>query len=364
MPCEPEPESGRTSERRKQRRFSVLAAQATAPRSRSSGPRAHMSPTVRVGAVGTVRSVHANRLARVLAAISFDGGSDPATYPQRVCTAGVDLPRGQRSRVDPDDQERAWSSLGVGQCMPGGGGPPVHTGRGAGVGCLPLGGSGPWSRRLAHAVARWPSSLRRRLVWASGRLFSFPLQVGVIGLGALNLFRDTPGFPSDDELADALVLADVVTEDLIDLQALGELPLGPLRSPSASGLGCTRPPEWSRCRSTRTCPPPWHASSAFAFANEMTIFDVADQVTGPHSSFNYAALRVGLSQGTYQRQFGFGIVFGPPSPKGGVIWRIRTGWPRPSWSWRTRSWRTLTLSTFCIPSPYGARSCWTQPRRA
>jgi hypothetical protein len=103
------------------------------------------------------------------------------------------------------------------------------------------------------------------------------LQVGVIGLGALNLFRDTPGFPSDDELADALVLADVVTEDLIDLQALGELRWGPsdhlgqrARVHQATGMISVQIDSDMSTALARI--------RAYAFANEMTIFDVADQV--------------------------------------------------------------------------------------
>jgi hypothetical protein len=45
------------------------------------------------------------------------------------------------------------------------------------------------------------------------------LQVGAVRLGALNLYRDRPGPLSDEQHADALVMADVAAEALLVLQA-------------------------------------------------------------------------------------------------------------------------------------------------
>jgi len=50
-------------------------------------------------------------------------------------------------------------------------------------------------------------------------IFGFPLQVGSVRLGALNLYRDIPGPLSDDQHSDALVMADVVAQALLVLQA-------------------------------------------------------------------------------------------------------------------------------------------------
>jgi len=50
-------------------------------------------------------------------------------------------------------------------------------------------------------------------------VFGFPLQVGAVRLGALNLYRDQPGALSDDQHADALVMADVAAEAVLLLQA-------------------------------------------------------------------------------------------------------------------------------------------------
>jgi hypothetical protein len=50
-------------------------------------------------------------------------------------------------------------------------------------------------------------------------VFAFPLQVGAIRLGVLDLYRDTAGELSQRELADALLFADAATQLLLDLQA-------------------------------------------------------------------------------------------------------------------------------------------------
>lgn len=53
-------------------------------------------------------------------------------------------------------------------------------------------------------------------------VFGFPLQVGAVRLGALNLYRDTTGELTDEQLADALVMADVAAQALLVLQAHAE----------------------------------------------------------------------------------------------------------------------------------------------
>lgn len=64
-------------------------------------------------------------------------------------------------------------------------------------------------------------------------VFGFPLQVGGVRLGALNLYRDRPGGLNDEEHADALVVADVVAQAVLLLQSKaspgevsGELEIG------------------------------------------------------------------------------------------------------------------------------------------
>ena len=50
-------------------------------------------------------------------------------------------------------------------------------------------------------------------------VFGFPLQVGAVRLGALNLYRDRPGSLTDDQHADALVAAGVAAQAILALQA-------------------------------------------------------------------------------------------------------------------------------------------------
>lgn len=50
-------------------------------------------------------------------------------------------------------------------------------------------------------------------------VFGFPLQVGAVRLGALNLCCDQPGPLTDDQHADALVMADIAAQAVLVLQA-------------------------------------------------------------------------------------------------------------------------------------------------
>jgi len=50
-------------------------------------------------------------------------------------------------------------------------------------------------------------------------VFGFPLQIGAIRLGALNLHRDRPGSMTDEQHADALVLAEIAAQAVLLLQA-------------------------------------------------------------------------------------------------------------------------------------------------
>lgn len=50
-------------------------------------------------------------------------------------------------------------------------------------------------------------------------IFGFPLQVGAVRLGALNLYRDYPGALSPEQHADALVLAHLAAQAVLVLQA-------------------------------------------------------------------------------------------------------------------------------------------------
>ncbi len=73
---------------------------------------------------------------------------------------------------------------------------------------------------LAHPRApRWPAFTGPALEAGVGAIFGFPLQVGAIRLGALDLYCDRPGPLTDDQHADALVMADVAAQVVLVLQA-------------------------------------------------------------------------------------------------------------------------------------------------
>jgi GAF domain-containing protein len=80
---------------------------------------------------------------------------------------------------------------------------------------------------LANArTDRWIGFSGPLLEAGVGAVFGFPLRVGAARLGALNLYRDRPGALTDDQHAEALLLAEVVAEAVLLLQA--RAPLGSL----------------------------------------------------------------------------------------------------------------------------------------
>ncbi|WP_158887133.1 GAF and ANTAR domain-containing protein [Amycolatopsis anabasis] len=69
---------------------------------------------------------------------------------------------------------------------------------------------------LAADGARWPGFTSGALAAGIAAVFSFPLQVGVVRVGVLDLYRTTAGPLSRRELTDALLLAEIATQALLD----------------------------------------------------------------------------------------------------------------------------------------------------
>lgn len=67
------------------------------------------------------------------------------------------------------------------------------------------------------AVERWPAFMDGALTSGVRAVFAFPLRVGAIALGALDLYRDEPGELSDLELTGALMAADAAAIALMQL---------------------------------------------------------------------------------------------------------------------------------------------------
>jgi len=68
-------------------------------------------------------------------------------------------------------------------------------------------------------ILRWHSFTPPALEAGVRAIFGFPLRVGTVRLGALNLYRDSPSPLSADQHADALVMADVAARWVLEAQA-------------------------------------------------------------------------------------------------------------------------------------------------
>ena len=68
-------------------------------------------------------------------------------------------------------------------------------------------------------VARWLAFAPPALEAGVRAVFGFPLQVGAVRLGALNLYCDQPRELTEDQHADALVMADVAAQALLIMQS-------------------------------------------------------------------------------------------------------------------------------------------------
>lgn len=69
------------------------------------------------------------------------------------------------------------------------------------------------------AIARWMAFTPRAVEAGARAVFGYPLEVSGVRLGALNLYRDRPGDLTDDQHADAIVLATVAARAVIRMQA-------------------------------------------------------------------------------------------------------------------------------------------------
>ncbi len=69
------------------------------------------------------------------------------------------------------------------------------------------------------ATPRWMAFTGPAVEAGARAIFGFPLQVGAVRLGALNLYCSQPGALSDEQHSDALVMADVAAQALLVMQA-------------------------------------------------------------------------------------------------------------------------------------------------
>src|SRR5690348_7652827 len=158
-----------------------------------------------------------DRLRRILAELSAGGDGLSAArlcavFPQMagVTGAGVmlmsgDVPRGSLCTTDDVSQviEDLQYTLGEGPC--------VDAYQQDRVVAEP---------DLADSVTRrWLAFTPPALQAGARAVFGFPLRVGTVRLGALNLYRDCSGPLSGERHADALVIADVAARWVLEAQA-------------------------------------------------------------------------------------------------------------------------------------------------
>src|SRR6266550_8637425 len=158
-----------------------------------------------------------DRLRRVLAALAAGGDGWSSARLCQACSAIVgvngagvmlmsgDIPRGSLCATDAVSQliEELQYTLGEGPC--------VDAYQQVQVVAEP---------DLADPVTRrWLAFTPPALRAGARAVFGFPLRVGTVRLGALNLYRDCPGPLSGDQHADALVVADVAARWVLEAQA-------------------------------------------------------------------------------------------------------------------------------------------------
>ena len=70
----------------------------------------------------------------------------------------------------------------------------------------------------APSVARWPAFTQPAVASGVRAVFGFPMSIGSVRLGALNLFRDRPGPLTSEQHTDAETVATVASRALITMQ--------------------------------------------------------------------------------------------------------------------------------------------------
>ena len=167
-----------------------------------------------------------------------DAGGDLASQPQRIADlcvqmlgvtgAGISLvsDTGHRGVICATDDvskriEDLQITLGEGPCID-----TIHTGTPVLVADL--------HDRDDIATWRWPTFMTAAADAGVRAVFAFPLRIGAIGMGALDMYRSRPGALDDDELSAALLGAEAAAVALLGLETS---PDGALTDTADSGGG-------------------------------------------------------------------------------------------------------------------------------
>ena len=93
---------------------------------------------------------------------------------------------------------------------------------------------------LEHPVsARWPLFAGPAVRAGVAAIFAFPLQIGAIQLGALDVYLDHPADLSQDQFVDAQILATVITNAVLELLAAKPADTLAAELDRSDGIGAT-----------------------------------------------------------------------------------------------------------------------------
>jgi hypothetical protein len=132
------------------------------------------------------------------------------------------------------------------------------------------------------AVPRWIAFSGPALDAGARAVFGFPLRIGAVRLGALNLYADRAGPLADDQHTYALSVADVAAEAVLLLQA--DAPPGILAAELEAGADFKyvvhQASGMVAAQLDMSVAQALIRLRAYAFANERTLTDVASAVVG------------------------------------------------------------------------------------
>ncbi|MFC7304886.1 ANTAR domain-containing protein [Streptomyces monticola] len=169
-------------------------------------------------------------MADYLRALSSHTGPGLASLPLAACAdmLGLDglglllAPGGHRTELVQSFGERTLALEDLQQVQ--GQGPSLDAARHGALMLLP-----DVTDTAAFATARWPSLSGAIEALGVRAVFSFPVRIGVIALGALTGHRTRPGPMTTDQLTDAFGLADTLAQITITTAAAhADLPHAPL----------------------------------------------------------------------------------------------------------------------------------------
>ncbi len=156
------------------------------------------------------------RRARIMAAVTEPDTAEAGEFARRLCRFAVDeLALSGCALVLMSGAESAGMLAGAGRHAATVTGLQMELGEGP---CLQAHASGIpvlLPDLTAEPANRWPTFAAAALAAGVHAEFSLPLTVGPGGIGTFDLCRDRPGMLSDEQLADALVAADIARDAVL-----------------------------------------------------------------------------------------------------------------------------------------------------